>query len=153
MTGARVAKYVHVKISGASPCAKQAITCAVAGATKSKSAQSATETCSGFHGASVRQRSRATSLRESVFSVSGVINSSASRVISTRTSAPSLTKIETISAALNAAIEPVTPSAIFFPSRNGMTRASVSRKCLHEKRIFAHFRAENTSVKARLSRK
>ncbi len=114
-TFARVASSTVVKMSSAIPTLALAITSAVAGAITIASALSASliwPICDSWVSEKV---SVATGFELSVWSVSGAINSVALRVIMTRTLAPLVTSRRTSSAALYAAIPPLTPSTIVLP--------------------------------------
>ena len=69
--------------------------------------------CPGFHCAGGANSATATGLRDSVWNVSGVTNSQAAGVMTTFTSSPFFTNRRTSSAALYAAIDPVTPKTTF----------------------------------------
>src|SRR3984957_16658773 len=101
------------------PCAKWARMSAVAGATSSRSVRWATAMCSmalstlAGAASSAANISVMTFLPVSAAKVSGVMNSCAERVITTCTSSFSCCRRRTSSAALYAAIPPVTPRTIF----------------------------------------
>ena len=112
-SGAAVASTNDVSASGASPCTSRAIRSAVAGASTTASATSATSTCSTWPrilptdsiGSSKRgfwspHSSVTTGLPESAWNVSGVTNSHAALVITTRTVAPRSRSRRTSSQAL-----------------------------------------------------
>jgi hypothetical protein len=99
-TGARVASSTVVSRSSAMPCAILASTFAVAGATSTTSAVSASRMCP-ISDSSVRSNvSVPTRFPDSVWSVSGVTNSRAALVITTRTVAPACRSWRTTSHAL-----------------------------------------------------
>ena len=81
--GARVARRVAVSRLSAMPKRIFASVFAVAGATTTRSAHSASEMCSGFHCAGAANWSISTGLRESVWKVSGRTNSPAAGVMTT----------------------------------------------------------------------
>ena len=109
------ASAMHVSASSARPCASLAMTFAVAGAMSSRSAWSASSMCVGFQPSSSSKRPVTTGCRESTLNGSGVMNRCASAVITTRTLHFCFVSRLARSAALCAAIEPVTPKMMFLP--------------------------------------
>ena len=99
-TFARVASSTVVRISSAIPTAALAITSPVAGAITIASAVSASRMCPISDSCVSENVSVATGFELRVWSVSGVMNSVALRVIMTRTFAPALTSRRTSSADL-----------------------------------------------------
>ncbi len=116
-TGARDASTTAARRSLAMPAARRAIASAVAGATTIRSASSARRMCP-ICDSSVRSKSsRPTGWPDNVCMVRGVMNCVAASVRITRTSAPALMKRRQSSAALYAAMPPVTPSTRRRPCR------------------------------------
>jgi hypothetical protein len=107
--GARVASTTAASRSLAMPAAMRAMKSAVAGATTTMSASSASRMWPISASDAGSNRSSATAAPDSVCSVSGVMKRVAASVITTRTVAPAFTYRRTSSAALYAAIPPVTP--------------------------------------------
>ena len=99
-SGALLASTTAVKRSLAIPAARRAIASAVAGATISRSASSASWMCPIAASLPRSNSSRDTGAPESVCIVSGVMNCVAASVITTLTVAPALTKRRQSSAAL-----------------------------------------------------
>ena len=99
-TGARVASTTAASRSSAMPAASRAMTSAVAGATSTRSAWSASWMWPIWASSAGSNRLRATGCPDSVCSVRGVMNLVAARVITTRTSAPALRSKRQVSAAL-----------------------------------------------------
>ena len=128
------ASAMQVSASSARPCASLAMTFAVAGAINSKSASSASRMCVGFQPSSSSYRSVMTGLRESVLNGSGVMKRCASAVITTRTSHFCLVNRLARSAALWAAMEPVTPRTMFLVLLIFSTFALNRNRTLHPNR-------------------
>ncbi len=99
-TGAVIASIVVVSISSATPSAAFARMFAVAGATSTRSAQSASAICATFQCCTGAHISTVTGLPLISRKVSSVTNSVASFVMTTRTSAPALRRRLTTSTAL-----------------------------------------------------
>ena len=99
-SGAVVARHRVVRRSSASPCASRASTLAVAGATSTMSAHRASSMCPIPASACSSSSSQCTGLEESAWNVSGVTNSRAAAVITTRTSHSRTRNRRTRSAAL-----------------------------------------------------
>ena len=116
ITGAAVASTVVVSGSSASPSAILAMVFAVAGATTTTSARSATATCSIESSDEGSKRSVSTGRWVMLRNASGVANLVALSVISTSTSAPAWTSLLARSTALWQAMLPVTPRATCLPS-------------------------------------
>ncbi len=99
-TGARVAKTTADSRSFAIPAAKRAKASAVAGATTTRSASSASRMWPISASEAASNRSNATGALDSVCRVSGVMKRVAASVITTRTVAPAFTNMRQSSAAL-----------------------------------------------------
>ena len=99
-TGARVASTTAASRSSAIPAAIRAMKSAVAGATTSRSASSASLMWPISASDAGSNRSSATGAPDRVCSVSGAMNRVAASVITTRTVAPALTNSRQSSAAL-----------------------------------------------------
>ena len=108
--GAEVARISVESRSSARPWAVRARKSALAGATSTRSAQRASSICPIAASASKSSRSISTRFPVSACIVSGVTNSCAARVMTTRTSAPARVNKRDNSAHLYAAIPPVMPS-------------------------------------------
>src|SRR5580658_9567367 len=115
------------------PCANCARTSAVAGATTNASIDCATAMCSIAESILAACSSPGENIPvitfspESAANVSGRTNSWAARVMMTCTRMPRSCSKRTISAALYAAIPPVTPSAIFIPFSIANLRSTVQK--------------------------
>ncbi len=118
--GALVASTTADSMSSAMPAANRAMASAVAGAMTTRSAWLAISMWSMPPPGMGANMSRATSCPDSARIVSGVMNWHAASVMTTRTCAPALTSNRHSSAALYAAIPPVTPSTTFLPARSGV---------------------------------
>ena len=116
-TGALVARSVVETMSSAMPCAAFAMMFAVAGAITNTSAAFASEMCSTSHGKLRSKVSTTVRLHESVSNVTGEMNCVADSVMSTRTSAPFWCSLLVRSAALYAAMPPVTHRTTVFPAK------------------------------------
>ena len=114
-TGAFIERYVVMSRLSATPPAIFPMVEAVAGATTMASAHNPSSTWLFHEPLSLWKKSQRTGRPDNVDSVSGVINSFADGVMTTWTSAPSFTRSLTRSAALYAAMLPLTPKTIFFP--------------------------------------
>ena len=134
-TGARVASTTAASRSSAMPAAMRAMKSAVAGATTSRSASSASRMCPISASCAASKRSSATGAPDSVCSVSGAMNLVAASVITTRTVAPALTNRRQSSAALYAAIPPVTPRTIRLPATRASAAAPVTEPFI-SRRIY-----------------
>ena len=129
--GARVASTTAASRSSAIPAAKRAMASAVAGAMTTMSARLASSMWPMPPSGTAANRSTATSCPDSACMVSGVMNWHAALVMTTRTCAPALTSSRHSSAALYAAMPPVTPSTTVLPSRSGvmMEGTLASKSC------------------------
>jgi hypothetical protein len=99
-TGARVARRHVVTRSPASPAAARASKSAVAGATRTRSGQSASSMCPTLPSSAVSKIRVRTGARLTVASDISVTNACAASVIATRTSSPWPTSARTSSGAL-----------------------------------------------------
>ena len=123
---ARVASTVSDSMSSASPCAMRARVVAVAGATTIRSARRARATCSTPSYVAGSNMSVYTGRPVSDRNVNGVRNCRAACVRTTSTRAPACTSLLVRSAALYAAMLPVTPRTTL-RSRSGIRRPRSSR--------------------------
>ena len=128
--GALVARAVAPSGSSARPIANFAIVLAVAGATTITSAPKASATWSMFKSEFDSNRPTVTGRCVSASNVVGPTNSDAPDVITTSTCAPLCTNLLARSAALNAAMLPVTPNTTFLPA-SGKYRFDVFLRFAH----------------------